>query len=423
MRINIDCTKPQARFHMLQCRYPLFVGGYGSGKSQAMINQAFMDASHGENALVALYEPTFDLVDLTVAPRLIEKLEENRILYDYNRAKHKIVTRGKNKFGDFIMRSLDNPATIVSYQSYRAHIDEMDIIPLKKAEDLWNKIIGRNRQVPKGFTKNNVVNRVCVYTTPEGFNFAHKRWIKDKDTNGEYRHVKASSLTNPFLPRTYIESLKNTYTSELQQAYIDGEFVNLTSGTVYKNYNRQAHNSNETIKANEQLFIGCDFNVTRQAATIYVKREGGKQWHAVEELVDMYDTPEMIRIIKEKWKDKGHRIIIYPDASGRSRHTSNASVSDIALLQQAGFEVRVNPTNPSVKDRVNAMNAALSKWQVFVNCRRCPTVADCLEQQAYDKNGEPDKKSGNDHQNDATTYPIAYELPIIKPVSRIDVLF
>jgi hypothetical protein len=39
------------------------------------------------------------------------------------------------------------------------------------------------------------------------------------------------------------------------------------------------------------------------------------------------------------------------------------------------------------------------------------------------KNGEPDKKSGNDHQNDATTYPIAYEMPIVKPVANVKFAF
>jgi len=45
-------------------------------------------------------------------------------------------------------------------------------------------------------------------------------------------------------------------------------------------------------------------------------------------------------------------------------------------------------------------------------------VARCLEQQAY-KDGEPDKKAGFDHQNDATGYPIAYEFPILRPMTQI----
>ena len=50
-------------------------------------------------------------------------------------------------------------------------------------------------------------------------------------------------------------------------------------------------------------------------------------------------------------------------------------------------------------------------------------TARCLEQQAYDKNGVPDKSGNNDHQNDATGYPIAYEMPIVKPVINIPVYF
>jgi hypothetical protein len=49
-------------------------------------------------------------------------------------------------------------------------------------------------------------------------------------------------------------------------------------------------------------------------------------------------------------------------------------------------------------------------------------VASCLEQQVY-RNGEPDKTSGVDHQNDATTYPIAYEMPILRPVANVDFNF
>ena len=128
-----------------------------------------------------------------------------------------------------------------------------------------------------------------------------------------------------------------------------------------------------------------------------------------------------MQIINERWASKGHRVIIYPDASGRSRKTVGASDSDIGLLQD--FEVRVHTQNPRFKDRVNACNAAFEKGLVLINDRLCPTVALCLEQQVYLKTGEPDKISGLDHQNDATTYPIAYEMPIVKPVASAPIKF
>lgn len=414
--VHLKATEPQAEFHALRCKYPLFVGGFGSGKTEALLNQAIMDASLSSKAVIALYAPTYDLVKLILMPRLQEKLTELGIQFETNKADH-IITCTSPGFGMFILRTLDKPERIVGYESHRAHVDELDTLPPLKAAEAWNKIIARNRQTLSDNPDS--LNRVAAYTTPEGFMFVYDRWSTKGGT--DYGKVHASSYSNPFLPDDYIQSLIDTYPAELVSAYIDGQFVNLVGGNVYSSYDRLAHNSSEVIRDKEMLYMGCDFNVTKQAATVYVKRKGGEEWHIVHELVDMYDTPEMIKIIQSKWPE--HKIVIYPDASGKSRKTVNASISDIALLQQAGFEVRARDANPRVKDRVMAMNAALSKGKVYVNYAACPTVANCLEQQAYDKNGEPDKKSGNDHQNDATTYPIAYEMPIRKPVAHIPINF
>ena len=85
--------------------------------------------------------------------------------------------------------------------------------------------------------------------------------------------------------------------------------------------------------------------------------------------------------------------------------------------------MRARSVNPRVKDRIAATNKAFEDRKIFVNFKKCPQVAACLEQQAYDKNGAPCKKSGHDHQNDATTYPIAYELPIRKRAFKLDIAF
>jgi hypothetical protein len=163
-----------------------------------------------------------------------------------------------------------------------------------------------------------------------------------------------------------------------------------------------------------------DFNVQHMAASIAVQRPDG--FHFVAELKDIFDTPDMIKTIKEKWANKGHRIIVYPDASGGSRKTVDASSSDLALLRQAGFAVRALSTNPPIRDRVISANKAFEAGKVKVNAKACPTIARCLEQQAYDDNGEPDKKTGFDHQNDATSYLIAYEYPVIKPIARMQMV-
>ncbi len=416
--LNFTVTEAQAQFLALDCPFPAFIGGFNSGKSHVMAMNGFMDATHSSDAIVAFYEPTHLHVKNIILPKMEALLVDHGIRYTLNKQDHTIMT-SNSQMGDFIFHSMDNPALIVGYEFYRGHIDELDVLSEDKAHEVWTKVIARKRQRPKGIE--DVKNRISVYSTPEGYKFIYKMWGTKQ--NPDYQMVQAATRSNPYASEEYIKDLLNTYPEQLANAYLNGEFCNLATSTVYSNYSRKIHDSYEVIKPNETLYIGCDFNVDHQAATIYVKRNGGMQWHAVKELYEMKDTPEMVRIIDETWASKGHKIVMYPDASGAARHSSNASTSDIALLKQAGFEVRAHKKNPDIRDRIQATQKAFGGGTLFINSNTCPTVARCLEQQSYDKNGEPDKKSGNDHQNDATTYPIAYECPIRRPMFALDFSF
>lgn len=408
--LQIQATKPQAEFLTLKAKYRLFCAGLGSGKSETMASAALIDASQSASVLVGLYAPTFDLVRLITAPRIQLKLAEHGIAHRYNKNDNAIYTSSAG-FGDFIMRTLDNPERIVGYETYTAHADELDTLRTEHARKAWNQIIARNRQRPSGMAE--LFNQASAYTTPEGFKFCHDRWVANRTES--YAMVQAATYSNPYLPEDYISSLRESYPTELIDAYIEGRFVNLTTGTVYSAYDRERCRSTETVRPQEPLFIGQDFNVGAMASTVYVRRPNG--WHAVEQLTGIYDTPALIKTIDSRFG--GHQITIYPDASGASRKTVNASTSDIALLSQAGYRVKAPNKNPAVKDRIMSVNGGFERGELWVNDRACPDVTACLEQQAYDKNGEPDKQSGFDHQNDATGYMPAFEMPIRKPVADI----
>src|SRR5690606_4261975 len=128
---------------------------------------------------------------------------------------------------------------------------------------------------------------------------------------------------------------------------------NLTSGTIYHAYDRAKNASQEAMRNGEPVFVGMDFNVGKMAAVIHVKRDGLP--HAVGEVVNAYDTPDMIRVLKDRLGNR--QVRVYPDASGGSRKSVNASITDIQQLKAAGFIVSAPDANPPVKDRINAMNA------------------------------------------------------------------
>jgi hypothetical protein len=192
---------------------------------------------------------------------------------------------------------------------------------------------------------------------------------------------------------------------------------------VYAEFDRAKNASRETIKDGETLHAGLDFNVGRMACVLFVLRDGDP--HAVAEIVDVLDTPAMAAILKARYKEKGHSIMVYPDASGNARKSNNASESDLAILKQAGFQVCVNSRNPAVKDRVLSYNKMIhseGERRFRVNVDACPHLVESLEKQAYDRNGEPDKSSGLDHVLDASGYFIVYKYPIIKRTASSSML-
>jgi len=357
-----------------------------------------------------IFYPTIDEVAANHGLRIVTKTGTHEVHF----------YTGKQYRGTTICRSMDKPGNIIGFKIGHALVDELDTLPINKAEDAWNKIIARMRYNVPG-----VKNGIDVASTPEGFRFCHKRFVQlpqeNPDLRTNYALVQASTYENAkHLPADYIPSLRESYPAELIDAYLMGQFVNLTSGTVFRSYDRVRCNSTEGIREGEPLFIGQDFNVQKMASAISVQRPDG--FHAVAELKDIFDTPDVIKVVKDRWQSKGHRIIVYPDASGASRKSVDASKSDIALLTQAGFTVRVNASNPAVKDRVLSTNKAFEAGKIKVNAKACPTLARCLEQQSYDDNGEPDKTAGFDHMNEAFSYFVAYEFPIIRPMTRVAIV-
>lgn len=411
-------TEPQYDFLQLKERFKLFCAGFGAGKTECLLQHVFLDAiQYGNSSLVGVFAPTYDLIGLNIRPRLEDFLDKYGISYSLNKVENRFYCKG---IGDIILRSLDNPKNLISYELVSGHIDELDTIAADKAQKAFNKILGRVRQVPKGFTESEIEHRVCVYTTPEGYEFAYKNWIKNPTS--QHVLIQAPSYSNPELPKDYLDNLYELYTKELADAYIEGKFVPLTSGVVYSSFSREFNHSNETIQTNDTLYIGMDFNIDNMAATVFVRR--GPEWHLVDYITKEHNTTTMANRIRMQWPD--HKIRIYPDATGRSRQRAaqSSSESDIDILEerQYNFDVIYEKSNPFVRDRINAVNIGFDKRLVFVNTLNCEEIAEGLEQQPW-KNAEPDKDHYADHANDSLGYVIAAEMPVKKPILNADVDF
>lgn len=325
---------PQARFLAMPHKFKAYVAGFGSGKTWVgcggickgmwefpKINQGYFAPTYPQ--IRDIFYPTVEEVAFDWGLK-VQINESNKEVHFY---------AGRQYRGTTICRSMEKPATIVGFKIGNALVDELDVMPALKAQQAWRKIIARMRYNVTGLR-----NGIDVTTTPEGYKFVYQQFVKAVRDKPElatlYGLVQASTFDNEAnLPDDYIPSLLASYPPELIKAYLRGHFTNLTSGTIYHQFDRTLNNCTDEEQPGEPLFIGMDFNVGKMAAIVHVKREGLPR--AVRELVKVYDTPAMIKRIQEEfWRYEGGRyvasrqIYIYPDASGDSRKSNCASLTD-----------------------------------------------------------------------------------------------
>lgn len=419
---EVTVLKHQQKFIDSKAPFPALIGGFGSGKTEALVYRSMdlifkygpMFKKHGFGQYVlGLYEPDYSLVKEILHTRLTQVLEKYKIDYVLNMASNTLTIDSLNT--KILMRTMENPEKIVGYEICDAIIDELDTLAAEKAEEVFDRVLSRNRKKkPDGSA-----NTLGVVTTPEGFGFVYKTWGLSKDPE-RYEIIRAKTTDNYSLHPSYIENMKGRYPAAKLRAYMNGEFVNFNGETVYSDFNRLTHNSKENIKDYKIIHIGMDFNVGKMSAVIGVvkkfkkneKDEYGKpkksECHIVDEIFGVLDTPAMIKEINKKFR--GYNIYIYPDASGGNRKSVGASETDISLLREY-FNVRVKSKNPLIKDRVMGVQSMFLSMdgviRLFIN-QKCKVLMENLEQQIYDKFGSPDKKSGNDHMLDALGYLIYY---------------
>src|SRR5690625_3260427 len=360
----------QAEFIQSNYRHTGLVGGFRSGKSHAGVIKTTLKKLSMPGVDVAYYLPTYSLIKDVAFPKFSEFLDRNSIPYKINKSDKDIIT----DFGRIILRSMDTPEYIIGYEVGYSLVDEADIPPKSKMREIMSKVLSRNSVKVPG--NNNATDFV---STPEGFKFLYEFFVREASDSKKL--IKASTRDNPYISESYIQSLEETYSAEQLSAYLEGEFVNLTSGTVFHCFDRNRNHSDREVKLNDKLHVGMDFNITNMSAVIRVT--DGNISTAVDEITGAYDTADMIRLLKDRYPR--HHITVYPDASGNARNTAGAS--DIDLLKRARFLVRVDNRNPSVRDRITTVNAsffnAKGETTNYINTNNCPELTEAYERLPY----------------------------------------
>lgn len=406
MQIDIPLTLPQKHFCSTKSPFPAIIGGLGSGKSRGGTIRAILKLLENKGVNIGYYMPSYDLLKLRAMPGVEEDLDMLGLPFSVNKTDYSISVQG---YGKIIFRSYDRPERIVAYETADSIVDELDTLQKEKASLVWRKITERNRQKKTNGEPNTIA---CVTTPDQGFaGFIYQKWYKQKQEG--YEVIKAPTHSNPYLPDGYIEQIRANYDPLLADMYIEGEIVNLSDKKVYHFFNRTKHHTDRVIRNNDILHINIDFNIGGCCSSVFVL--DGNHAKAVDEFVS-HDTHDFVNNLS---RYKGHKIIIYPDASGK-KGTTNATASDIEIITNAGYIVDAPNANPFVRDRINCMNAKISRDEFLVNTGKCPELTTALEHQGYNDKGEPEKFKEHpsiDDWVDGPGYFIHRKYPISKPVA------
>ena len=390
--------------------------GYGSGKSWSAARKAVQLLLLNPGCDGIFTEPTIPLLVKIAYPELEAALTDAGLKFRFVKQDKIYYVRVKGRTTRILCESMENYPRLIGVNAAWIVCDEYDTSKQDIAIAAYQKLLGRLRA--------GVVRQFVIVSTPEGFRAMYQIFITEGGKDNK-RLIKARTMDNHHLPADFIDTLRAQYPAELIEAYLNGEFVNLTSGTIYYGYSPDKNRSREAVRDGETIYIGMDFNVQHMAAVAHVLRtdaSGAMVPHAVEEFIDLFDTNDMIEKLTARYGSR-HTINIYPDSSGKNRKSNDASTSDIAMLEAAGFRVHYTDANPPVRSRINAVNAmfcnGLGERRYFVNDAACPNYSRALQYQVYDEKGEPDKSAGFDHVADAGGYYLAYNFPIIRDAATL----
>jgi len=380
------------------------VSGFGAGKTFAVARKAVMLAMANAGCDGIVTEPNFPLLTQILIPEIKTALDYFDITYEFKTGESIFYCDIDGKETRIICKSMEGYERLIGINAAYVVMDEFDTAKTELAYNAFIKLLGRIRV--------GNVRQMVIVSTPEGYRAMYRIFVEEEGEGKKL--IRAKTTDNYHLPQDYIDTMRSQYPAELIEAYLNGEFTNLTSGTVYTQYDRTLNDTSREDDGASDIHIGIDFNVGAMSAVACLVKDN--YVYAVDEFIGLFDTPELVETLEAKYP--GRRVYVYPDAAGDARKSVQANTSDIKLLRQAGFSVRADNKNPAIMDRVNGLNTLFCNAQgmrrAYVNTVRCPKLTKALEQQAYDENTKmPDKKNGHDNNGiDALGYLVAKLFPL-----------
>jgi hypothetical protein len=393
----------QQRFHDSRARFKGFSGPIGSGKSQALCQEALKLAYLNPGRTGLLGAPTFPMLRDATQAALLEILERNRIPHEWNRAESYL--RLSETRSRILFRAVEEFERLRGSNLAWFGLDELTYAP----RQAWLRLEGRLRD-PRAA-------RLCGFAvwTPKGFDWVHERFV-GSPVEG-YESIQARPFENQFLLERvpdYYQRLKHSYDGRFYEQEVLGRYLELTAGRVYFAFSRAGNVADVEIAPGSPLLWALDFNVDPMSSV--VAQMDGEEVRVLDEIVlNRASTYDACAEFGNRFAEHAGGLVIYADASGSRRQTSGTTDVEILkkFVSERGYgdvRFRIPKANPAVRDRVTLMNSKLESAageRKLVVHPRCKELIKDFEQVMYKENSQvidKDRDPKRTHLSDALGY-------------------
>jgi len=228
-------------------------------------------------------------------------------------------------------------------------------------------------------------------STPNGFDHFYDLYNYAENNTEHWAAFAAPSTCNPLISNEELDDAKrNMSEAQFAQEYL-AEFRDLTSGKTYINFH--AANMKEDSPFNKghdihhalPIIVCMDFNLSPMAWTLGQKKIDS--FHFFDEIfLTNSHTQEAAEHLAHKLIEYGTKpgVILIGDATGKAGQRAAAGQSDYDIIGQTLDRYGISwinqtpESNPSVKDRVNNLNAKLKsasgEVKLTLNPKKCPNL-------------------------------------------------
>jgi len=401
----------QKRFHESGARFKGFSGPIGSGKSQALCQEAIKLSYLNPGRTGLIGAPTYPMLRDATMASLLETLVKNGIPHEVNRAENFLVM--KETRSRILFRAVEEFERLRGSNLAWFGLDELTYT----SEGAWLRLEGRLRD-PKAA-------RLCGFAvwTPKGYDWVYERFVAER-VDG-YEVVAAEAFENRHLldrVPDYYERLKSSYDTRFYQQEVLGQYLHLHAGRVYYAFEREKNVAEVKVDRKRALLWALDFNVDPMCSVV-AQVEGDGVLVLDEIVLSRATTQQACEEFQNRFPEHGAGLKVYADASGA--HMQTTGTSDLAVLKKffrsgeyGAVDFKVPRSNPAVRDRVMVVNVAFERMKID---SRCKELIKDLEQVAYKENTQvidKDRDPRRTHLSDALGYLVWQELRVGEKVGE-----